>query len=255
MATQANAAPVARGDDRFFLITSIIIAAIFVVGFTTQLAAGRSSFAAAPIVHVHAVVFFGWVTIFVLQNALATSGSIALHRRLGWLGLGWSIAMVGIGIVLMLHIVRSGTTPFIFQPQHFLIANVLGLFGFAGLTWAAVAMRRQTDWHRRLHIAGITVILGPAFGRLLPMPLMIPWSYQIAGTVSIATLVIIAALDARRMGGWHPAWTRGIIVSVAVLMIPQFVAFSPVGTAIYQAATDGSRGASIAPLDFPPPPM
>lgn len=255
MATQTRTASVSREGDRFFLITSIVIAAIFVAGFTTQLAAGRSSFAAAPIVHIHAVVFFGWVTIFVLQNALVTSGSIALHRRLGWLGLGWSIAMVGIGIALMLHVVRSGTTPFIFQPQYFLIANVLGLLGFAGLTWAAVAMRRQTDWHRRLHLAGITVILGPAFGRLLPMPLLIPWSYQTAVLFSLATLVIIAALDARRLGHWHPAWTRGILTSMTVLIVPVLIAFSPVGTVIYQAATAGSPGASVAPLEFPPPPM
>lgn len=255
MATQANIAPVAREGDRFFLITSIVIAAIFVAGFTTQLAAGRSSFAAAPIVHIHAVVFFGWVTIFVLQNALVTGGSIALHRRLGWLGLGWSIAMVVVGVALMLHVVRGGTTPFLFQPQYFLIANVLGLLGFAGLTWAAVAMRRQTDWHRRLHLAGITVILGPAFGRLLPMPLLVPWAFQTAVLFSMATLVIIAVLDARRIGHWHPAWTRGIVVSAAMLLIPQLIAFSPVGAAIYQAATAGSPGASVAPLEFPTPPM
>ncbi len=255
MATQTRTASVSREGDRFFLITSIVIAAIFVAGFTTQLAAGRSSFAAAPIVHIHAVVFFGWVTLFVLQNALVTSGSIALHRRLGWIGLGWSIAMVGIGVALMLHVVRGGTTPFLFQPQYFLIANVFGLFGFAGLTWAAVAMRRQTDWHRRLHFAGITVILGPAFGRLLPMPLLIPWSHQIAVLFSLATLAIVAAIDARRLGQWHPAWTRGIVVSITMLVIPQLLAFSPLGAAIYQAATAGSPGASVAPLDFPPPPM
>lgn len=255
MATQANAAPVTRNDDRFFLITSLVIAAIFVAGFSMQLAAGRSSFASAPIVHVHAVVFFGWVTIFVLQNVLVNSGSIALHRRLGWIGLGWSIAMVVIGIALMLHVVRGGTTPFIFQPQYFLIANVMGLLGFAGLTWAAVAMRRQTDWHRRLHLAGITVILGPAFGRLLPMPLLIPWAFQIAILFSMATLVIIAFLDARRIGHWHPAWTHGIVVSITMLLIPQLVAFSPVGAAIYQAATAGSPGALVAPLEFPAPPM
>ena len=255
MATQANAAPIAREGDRFFLITSIVIAAIFVAGFSTQLAAGRSSFVAPTIVHVHAVVFFGWVTIFVLQNALVASGSITLHRRLGWTGLGWSIAMVGIGIALMLHIVRSASTPFIFQPQYFLVANVLGLLGFAGLTWAAVAMRRKTDWHRRLHLAGITVILGPAFGRLLPMPLLIPWSFQIACLCSIATLVIIAALDTRRLGHWHPAWTRGVAVAVTMLVVPQLIAFSPLGGAIYRAATVGSPGAAISPLEFPPPPM
>ena len=163
--------------------------------------------------------------------------------------------MVGIGIALMLHVVRGGSTPFFLQPQYFLVANVLGLFGFAGLTWAAVAMRRQTEWHRRLHVAAIVVILGPAFGRLLPMPLLIPWAFQVASLFSIATLLTIAALDTRRLGHWHPAWTRGISVAVALPIFAQLIAFSPVGGAIYRAATAGSPGALVAPLAFSPPPM
>lgn len=256
----AIAAPAPRGptsDHRFFFVTALVIAMIFVIGFTTQLAAGRSSFAAPPIVHLHAVVFFGWVAIFVLQGALAvrgSRGSIGLHRRLGWLGLGWSMAMVGVGIALMLHVVRGGTTPFFFQPQYFLVANLLSLFGFAALTWAAVAMRRRTDWHRRLHLAGITLILGPAFGRLLPMPIMIPWSFQIAVVCSMVVLVVVASLDARRLGRWHPAWTCGLAVSVGLLVAAQIITFSPVGSAIYAVATKGSAGALVAPLDFAPPP-
>lgn len=254
MATTAPAFDRPTRDDRFFFVTALVLAAIFVIGFSTQLAAGRSSFAAAPIVHLHAVVFFGWVTIFVLQSALVSRGSMALHRRLGWLGLAWSVAMVGVGTALMLHVVRTATTPFFFQPQYFLIANLLGLFGFAALTWSAVAMRRRTDWHRRLHLAGITVILGPAFGRLLPMPFMIPWSFQIAVLCSIVVLLIVAALDARRLGRWHPAWTRGLAVSVGALVAAQVTAFSPVGSAIYAAAATGTSGAQVAPLGFGPMP-
>ena len=52
------------------------MAAILVAGFSMQLAMGRSSFAAPFVVHLHGVVFFGWVTIFVMQTALATRGSM-----------------------------------------------------------------------------------------------------------------------------------------------------------------------------------
>ena len=253
MATLAPAPQQRISDDRFFLITAFAIAALFVAGFTNQLAAGRSSFASPPIVHVHAIVFFGWVTIFVTQAALVARGSIALHRRLGWLGLGWSVAMVGVAIALMLHIVRGGTVPFFFQPQQFLIGNLSSVFAFAGLTWAAVAMRRRTDWHRRLHVAGITLILGPAFGRLLPMPLLVPWAFQIAFGASAIALFIIVLLDVRRTGHLHPAWRVGLSVSVATMIIAQLIAFSPLGAATYQLASSGSAGAQIDPLAFAAP--
>ena len=253
MATLAAPARI-RNEDRFFLTTALALAALFVAGFTTQLAAGRSSFSSPPIVHLHAIVFFGWVTIFVTQAALVSRGSIALHRRLGWLGLGWSVAMVGVAIALMLHVVRGATVPFFFQPQQFLIANLASVFAFAGLTWAAVAMRRRTDWHRRLHVAGITLILGPAFGRLLPMPLLVPWAFQIASAAGMVTLLIIVVLDARRTGQVHPAWRVGLGVSVATVIMAQLVAFSPLGAAAYRLASSGSAGAQIDPLAFASPP-
>ena len=32
------------------------------------------------------------------------------------------------------------------------------------------------------------------------------------------------------------------------------ITYSPVGTSIYRVVTEGSRGASVPPLEFPPPP-
>lgn len=248
--TQHERAP----DDRFFLTTALVMAAIMVAGFSTQLAAGRSSFASPVIVHAHAVVFFGWVTIFVVQTALAARGSMVLHRLLGWLACGWAIAMVAIGVALMLHVVRGATVPFFFQPQYFFVANLLALVGFAGLTCGAVAMRRQTDWHRRLHVSAMAVLLGPAFGRLLPMPFIIPWSYQIAALAGAVVLLIAAAIDARRTGQFHWAWGVGLGATLATLLAAQVIGFSSLGGVLYRAATAGSPGANVAALAFPAPP-
>ena len=250
MATRATAGRGTVRDDRFFLTSALVMAAILIVGFSMQLAMGRSSFGAPFIVHLHAVVFFGWVTIFVVQTALTTRGSMALHRRLGWLAVGWSAAMVAVGTALMFHVVRSGTAPFFFQPQHFFVANLLTLIAFAGLTWAAVAMRRRTDWHRRLHLSSLALLLGPGFGRLLPMPFMIPWSYQIAAATGAVVLLVVMALDARRLGKLHRAWGVGLGVSLAILPIGQTIAYGPVGDALYRAATAGSPGAAIEGLAF-----
>ena len=255
MATRADTLQrAATGDDRFFMVTALAMALVIVAGFSTQLAMGRSSFASPPLVHAHAIVFMGWVVLYVTQVALATSGSTALHRRLGWVGAGWIVAMVILGTAVTLAIVRRGQAPFFFQPLQFLVFDPLTVLAFAGLTIAAVRLRRRTDWHRRLHYCGMAMLLGPAFGRLLPMPLLAPWAWETTVAATLIFPAIGVTADIRRTGRAHPAWGWGIGTIVATLVIVEAITLSPVGDALYRSATAGSPGATVAPRAFPPPP-
>ena len=60
--------------------------------------------------------------------------------------------------------------------------------------------------------------------------------------------------DIRRSGRVHPAWTWGIATIVGTFLLTEAITYSPVGIAIYDAVTEGSPGAHVAPLDFQPPP-
>lgn len=257
MATVADNVGAGRRDDRFFLWSAMLMALVLVAGFSVQLAAGRSSFGAPWYVHAHALVFFGWVVIYVAQTVFATRGPLRLHRLLGWVAVGWVVAMVIAGFMVIALKIRAGQAPFFFQPQHFLIANPLVVLLFAGLTAAAVSMRRQTDWHRRLHMCAMIALLGPGFGRLLPMPLLVPWSYQIANLPGLAFLAAGMIVDYRRNGHVHPAWWWGLGAILGVMIGTELIVYSPLGSLIYEAVTAGSPGASVAPLEFapPPPPM
>ena len=242
------------GDGRFFLRSAFAMAAVVVAGFSMQLAMGRSSFASPPLVHAHAIVFMGWVVLYLLQNSFVARGNMAMHRRLGWIATGWVVAMVVLGCLVTLAIVRRGQVPFFFQPVQFLVFDPLTVFTFAGLTAAAVVLRRRTDWHRRLHFCGMSMLMGPAFGRLLPMPLLSPWAFE---AVFASTLLFPAAgviADLRRDGRVHPAWTWGIATMVASLLVTEAISYGPVGTALYNRVTAGSPGAAVAPLAFAAPP-
>src|SRR5688500_3900232 len=158
------AGPTVAGDERFFLTSAIVMAILIVAAFSIQLAMGRSSFASPVRVHVHAVLFMGWVAIYLTQNILVATGRIHLHRKLGWLAAVWMVPMVVSGFVVTVAMVRAGTVPFFFQPLQFLVFDPVAVLTFGGLTAAAIVMRRRTEWHRRLHFCGMTILLVPAFG-------------------------------------------------------------------------------------------
>ncbi len=253
MATIAPRAQTGASDDGFFRITAIAMAVVVVAGFSFQLAMGRSSFASPLRVHLHALVFMGWVAIYVTQAVLATTGSIALHRRLGWFATGWVGLMLVFGFVVTLALVREGRVPFFFTPLQFLVFDPMSVLTFAALIFAGVANRRQTDWHRRLNYCAMALLLGPAFGRLLPMPLLAPWAYEATLLTVLIFPVIGVVADWRRDGHVHPAWIWGIATIVGSTLLVEAITFGPLGVPLYEAVTAGTPGVAIAPLEFPPP--
>lgn len=242
------------GDERFFLRGAIIMAAIIATGFSFQLAMGRSTFASPARVHIHAVLFMGWVAIYLAQNLLVAKGRVDLHRRLGWIAAVWMIPMVVSGFLVTAIMVQKGTVPFFFQPLQFLVFDPMTVTGFAGLTVAAILLRRRTDWHRRLHFCGMTLLLAPAFGRLLPLPLLQPWAWEATFVVTLLFPLAGIRADRRRSGQMHRAWWWGIGTMAAVFALTQAITYSRVGTALYEAVTEGTPGAAVRPLDFAPPP-
>src|SRR5688572_28131989 len=137
MATLARApASALPRDERFFLICAILMTLVMVAGFSTQLAAGRSTFSAPPLVHAHAIIFFGWVFIYLAQNLLVSRGAMHLHRPLGWIGAVWVVPMVVLGFVVTIAMAQRGHVPFFFRPLHFIVFDPMSVLTFAVLTYA-----------------------------------------------------------------------------------------------------------------------
>lgn len=244
----------ANRDERFFFWSAWAMALVIASGFSLQFAMGRSSFAAPPLVHAHAVVFMGWIAIYVAQNTLVARGDIALHRRLGWIAAGWTLAMLLLGFLVTIAMARRGHVPFFFRPLHFLVFDPVSLLAFAGLTWSGIALRRRTDWHRRLNFCGTALLIGPGFGRLLPMPLLVPYAFET--TFAAVMLFPLAGIwaDLRRLGRVHQAWLWGVGAMLGSLVLTEALTYSAPGQAIYRAVTAGSPGAKVPPLAFGDPP-
>ncbi len=241
-------------EHRFFAGSAILMALLVVSGFAMSLAMGRSSFAVPWFLHVHAFFFFGWTLLYLTQTLLVGTGSVAVHRRLGWLALGWIPAMVAAGSYVTIEAARFERIPFFFQRAYFVVLDPVTLLTFAGLAAAAIALRRRSEWHRRLMFCAMALLTGPAIGRLLPMPLLMPF----AGEVVLAAILLfpLAGIvrDLSTRGHVHPAWMWGVGTLAAMQIALNLVTFSPAGPAIYRAMTVGTPAAAADPLAFPPPP-
>lgn len=257
MATVLGGGGRVRSNERFFLIMAIVMMAVVFSGFSFNLAMGRSTFARPLIVHAHAVTFMGWMVLYVVQNLLVTRGSMALHRTLGWIGAVWPAAMIVLGTTVTVLMAQGGRIPFFFYPAQFLIFDPLLVLTFAGLTWAAVAMRRRTEWHRRLHYCAMAFLTIPAISRLSPAPLLVPFAFEAAAAAALLFPAVGMLVEMRRTGRVHPAWWWGVGVMIGAVVLIELLTYSPVGPAIYHAVTAGTPGAAVPPLAFgafPPAP-
>ncbi|WP_250893539.1 hypothetical protein [Croceibacterium selenioxidans] len=240
--------PYARGADqgeaRFFFIMACLMVATILSGFSLNFILGRSSLSSPLIVHAHGVVMLTWLGFYLTQNSLIFAGNVALHRRVGWFAAAWVPVVVVMGLLVMRHSLQTRGGPPFFDQNEFLISNPLQIFGFATLTAWAISVRRNTSWHRRLMFCGMAVLCGPGFGRLLPMPLLIPYAWYASIFLPLALFVGAGMIaDKRRYGRVHPAWLCGIALSVGLQIVADLIAYSPLGYSLTEWFVAGTPGA------------
>lgn len=169
-AIDAGRQPMATVGRRFYLILSLLMAAVFVGGFGQTVPDDFTHKPGLPLLlHVHGAVFTLWVFVFVAQPAFVARGSIRLHRQVGMAGAWLAGLMVVMGVAATVFAIRYKFIPSFFPPTIFLVLNLLGILTFGGLVAGGIALRRDAEWHKRLMLCATISILGPGLGRLLPM--------------------------------------------------------------------------------------
>lgn len=242
-----------QAERRFYMIMAVAMAATIVAGFAFNLAMGRSTFAAPAAYHAHALVFMGWVALYVVQAVMIASGRRRLHIRIGQIAYLWVPLMVALGITIMIVVARRNGGPFFFAVNEFLVSNVMLLLCFGGLALWSLQSRRHSGWHRRLMFVAMAILTGPGLGRLLPMPLMIPYAWTVSFFATLIFPAIAMLADKRRLGRVHPALKWGAGIYVATFATSMLVAFSPIGYALTDAVVAGTPGAERPMAAFMPP--
>ncbi len=140
--------------------------ALFVVaGFAQFAARGFVNFGAVPPwVHIHGIVMLVWLTLGFVQPTLAQANNLALHRTLGWLGVGAALTVTVLGSYSGIMAIVLARVPPFFTPPYFLALTQIGIAVFAAMVLAALIKRRDTLWHQRLMLGSTILILEPGAG-------------------------------------------------------------------------------------------
>jgi hypothetical protein len=167
------------------------------------------------IVHVHALIFVGWLVLLTAQLLLIRNRRLDVHRRLG-LAAAWLIPVMVVVALATAWTVQHQVAllPGPHHPQ-FISINLTDMLGFATLAGAGISLRRNPSAHKRLILLSTLYLSTAGFARLWlltigPAGTDSFWgfflAYNLGGDVLIAMLGLY---DLSTRGRLHPAYVLG----------------------------------------------
>ncbi len=239
--------PRTASDRNFFLL---VLAAIWGGVFAGFIPDSLDHFtgkhvAYAPIVHVHAVSYVAWLALLTTQMTLIRAGNVAMHKRLGLLGLvmiPWMM-IIGPWAFLVMGNLELGTPD---GDAPFLILPVLSVLTFAAVSFTGLAFRANAVVHKRLMLIGTIVLsdagfgrwigpyLGPFLGKLFGRGFIAFHVPHFIGADTLMAVILIHDLATRRR--LHPVVAGAVLFVVAMQVTTTLVyllpAWTPVATHI-----------------------
>jgi hypothetical protein len=221
-----------RTDRPIFMAMFAVMALTITAGFASSGRGYHYDYGRLPgLLQLHAAVMATWVLFLMVQCGLVVSGSVALHRRLGWIGAAAAAAIVALGIAATFYVEATNQVPSFFPKSIFLMMNLLAMLAFGALIAAAVRLRNQPDWHKRLMLTACVVVVTPALGRLLPMDAFGAAAPLVLFAVAFAYLAVGMLYDLIARRRVHPAYAWGAGVFIGSQLLTPLIAFSPLGMA------------------------
>ena len=209
-------------ERRFFTFMTLAIFAAVYVGFarTFFLRPWFPEHAAQmsppePFFYFHGAVFTAWFVLLLVQPALVGLRRTDLHRALGTFGAGVALSVVVVGLIGSVIAARrpGGFIGIPLPPEQFLAIPLVDMALFAVLVGLAIALRRDTQSHKRLMLVGSIAIIDAALAR---WPLAIvstgPWPMFLLTDLFLVPLVI---WDLKTRGRLHPATLWGGLLLIA----------------------------------------
>jgi hypothetical protein len=205
-------------DRRFYIGVAIVAIVTSIVAFAPSIVnpAGRN----APLtllISLHTVVFGAWLLVFLAQATLAATRRISTHRRLGTASAILAIAVVVLGYMSSIAMVRrgfdlSGDLNIKSDPLFQLIFPLQDLLVFALLVAAGYWYRHRSEIHKRVMVLAV---LGGLMGAPLAHLIGHSPALRTMGPIVVIPIAIFlfanAIYDRVSLGRMHPVSLWGAV--------------------------------------------
>lgn len=199
--------------NSFYLLVGIIgLLAVHIGFFSTYIKPTFQSSLNIPIiVHIHGMLAFGWVFLFLLQTLAVKFRNFQLHKKLGYTGffiaIGILITMLPTGLFQVNRDLANGQGETAISQ---IVGVVTTALMFAVLVGAGFAYRKKPKIHKRLLVLATIILLWPAWFRFRHYFPSVPRP-DIWFAVVLADSLIILSWIADRItyGKIHPVLLNG----------------------------------------------
>lgn len=156
----------------YYVIVSLVALAIVLAGFAMTYLVPMTtspSFSLRPMVHIHGLMYFAWMFLFILQPVLVRTGNVVLHRKIGVAGFILAGAMVIIGVSTAITGAKLNSPTLIangLTAKQFLIVPITDMLLLTTFLAASLVNLKNTEAHKRLMILATLSVLPAAIGRI-----------------------------------------------------------------------------------------
>ena len=216
MAVSTAALATRRRTRRFYVGMAIAITLTVFAGFSRSyfLKSWYGTPELSGLLHVHGLVFTGWVLFFLSQAVLVAIGRTYLHRRMGIAGAVLAGLVVIVGTAVAIGRAKTGVSPIPgVSSLGFLAIPLFDMVVFAALVSAGIYFRHRAEAHKRLMTLSMISLLAAPIARMnwLPLPPGPPTFFGLSDLFIVAIVVY----DLSTRGKLHPATVWGGLLIVA----------------------------------------
>lgn len=229
---QQTRVPDQRWDRAFFMAFAAMAWISVIMGFGPGVKGQLTGQSPFPhlIVHVHAVVFSGWLALFTLQAWLIRSRRLDIHRKLGVSAAVMVPIMVVLGVATTLVSRRVHFEAGQNEMLAFMIVPLTDMVLFPSFAVPALLLRQDAGMHKRLMFLATASLLPAAFGRWIGPWILVHFGDGFFGFLFQvyfgSNVMILGAI-------LHDRLMRGYIHPVYFVAIPWMLSVQLTTSAIY----------------------
>ena len=232
--------------SKFFLYTSYFLLVIVLIGFSPTFYL-RSIFdvPAIPLyVYAHGVAMTAWFIWFCVQTTAAYSGRVALHRKLGTIGITIGVLVLFSGaftaVKLAPRLLEKYGNIDSDMPRIAAVVwgNLAGLIAFGGFLFLGFLYRQKPEIHKRLMLLASIGITLQALGRIAKFSMIDLPAGPFALIGLLMMLMMVGVFDKRSIGSVQPVtWVGGCALLTILITFGFVIANSQFGRAFILVLT------------------